>query len=54
LKSSRPDIPFVRAAKSGQWRSELPPDAVHQIETAWGGLMVELGYLEAPIMEVVR
>ena len=46
LKSSRPDIPFVRAAKSGQWRSELPPDAVQQIETAWGSLMVELNYLE--------
>jgi hypothetical protein len=46
LKSSRADIPFVRAAKSGQWRSELPPDAVRQIETAWGSLMGELNYLE--------
>jgi hypothetical protein len=46
LKSSRADIPFVRAAKSGQWRSELPPDAVRQIERAWGSLMGELNYLE--------
>jgi hypothetical protein len=46
LKRSRSDIPFVRAAKSGQWRSELPPDAARRIETAWGSLMCELNYLE--------
>jgi hypothetical protein len=45
LRSSRSDIPFVRAAKSGQWRSELPPDAARQIEMAWGSLMCELNYL---------
>jgi hypothetical protein len=46
LKSSRADIPFVRIAKSGQWRTELPPEAVQKIESAWGGLMTELDYLE--------
>jgi hypothetical protein len=46
LKSSREDIPFVRAAKSGQWQTELSPEAARQIETAWGALMRELGYLQ--------
>jgi hypothetical protein len=45
LKSSRADIPFVRAATSGQWRSELPPEIARKIETAWHGLMRELGYV---------
>jgi hypothetical protein len=54
LKRSRSDIPFVRAATSGQWRTELPPEAVQQIESAWGSVMRQLGYLEAPVMEVVR
>jgi hypothetical protein len=54
LRSSRSDIPFVRTAKSGQWRTELPPEAVQQIESAWGSVMRELGYLEASVMEVVR
>jgi hypothetical protein len=54
LKTSRADIPFVRVAKSGQWRTELPPEAVQQIESAWGSVMRDLGYLEAPVMEVVR
>ena len=54
LKRSRADIPFVRAAKSGQWRTDLPPEAVQQIESAWGSVMRELGYLEASVMEVVR
>jgi hypothetical protein len=46
LKSSREDIPFVRAAKSGQWRTELAPEAARQIEAAWGAVMRELGYLQ--------
>jgi hypothetical protein len=45
LKSSRPEIPFVRAAKSGQWQSELPPEAARQIESTWHDLMRELGYV---------
>ena len=45
LKSSRPDIPFVRLARSGQWRTELPAQGAQQIENAWGPVMRELGYL---------
>lgn len=54
LKRSRADIPFVRAATSGQWRTELPPEAVQQIESAWCSIMHELGYFESPVMEAVR
>ncbi len=54
LKAGRADIPFVRSAKSGQWQTELPPEAVQQIESAWGPMMRELGYIESPVMETVR
>ena len=54
LKTTRADIPFVRAAKSGQWRTELPAEAVRQIESAWSPVMRELGYSEAAVMEAVR
>jgi Sulfotransferase domain len=54
LRSSGANIPFVRAAKSGQWRTELPPEAVRQIESTWGHVMHELGYIESPVMEAVR
>ena len=43
-KNRRKDIPFVRVAKSGGWRSSLPQTCVHQIESAWGELMTTLGY----------
>lgn len=45
LKESRTDIPFVRAAKAGQWQSALPPECARQIEVAWKPSMCELGYL---------
>jgi len=45
LRDSRPEIPFVRAAKSGQWQTELPPESARQIEAAWGHSMRQLGYL---------
>jgi hypothetical protein len=38
------DKPFVRAAKSGGWKSELPPASVTEIESKWGELMQEMGY----------
>jgi len=44
IKGSRTDIPFVRAAKSGGWRTDLPTSEVARIEAAWGDLMVCLGY----------
>jgi hypothetical protein len=43
-KNRRNDIPFVRVAKSGGWRTSLPESCVRQIETAWGDLMTALGY----------
>jgi hypothetical protein len=43
-KDTRRDIPFVREAKSGGWRTKLPNSAVHTIERAWGATMKELGY----------
>ena len=43
-KGMRKDIPFVRAATAGGWRSNLSPCAVEQIETALGKAMQTLGY----------
>jgi hypothetical protein len=43
-KNRRKDIPFVRVAKSGGWRTALPVSCVQQIETAWSDLMTTLGY----------
>ncbi len=43
-KATRKDIPFVREAKSGGWRTKLSLRAVEQIECAWGATMQELGY----------
>jgi hypothetical protein len=43
-KSTRSDKPFVRTAKAGGWKSQLPPESVEAIETAWGDLMQNLGY----------
>jgi len=43
-KNRRKDIPFVRVAKAGGWRTSLPETCVRQIEAAWGDLMTTLGY----------
>lgn len=43
-KDSRKDLPFVRAAKSGGWRSELPEHLAGQIEAKWGHIMTFLNY----------
>jgi sulfotransferase family protein len=43
-REARQDKPFVRAARSGSWRSDLPSRSVQEIERAWGVLMQELGY----------
>jgi hypothetical protein len=43
-KDTRQDIPFVRSARSGGWRTALSRDAVAEIESAWGPLMDQLGY----------
>lgn len=43
-KATREDIPFVRTARSGAWRSELPESCICEIESAWAPLMRSLGY----------
>jgi hypothetical protein len=43
-KKHRKDIPFVRVARAGGWRAQLPQTCVARIEAAWGDLMTKLGY----------
>ena len=43
-KNTRQDIPFVRAAKAGGWRSALPEECAVQLDKAWGTLIHWLGY----------
>jgi hypothetical protein len=43
-KGTRQDIPFVREAKAGGWRTKLSLDSVRTIERAWGSTMKEFGY----------
>ena len=47
-RNTRQDIPFVRTAKPGNWKTELPQAAIERIETAWGPLMRWLGYPAGP------
>jgi hypothetical protein len=48
-RETRKDIPFVRQAKSGQWRTALSANSVAEIESAWGHLMRLAGYELASI-----
>jgi len=50
-KATRQDVPFVRSATSGGWRSSLPKSSVAVIEGAWGSLMRWLGYELSPGVE---
>ena len=43
-KGTRQEIPFVRSARSGGWRTVLSKNAVAELEAAWGPLMDRLGY----------
>jgi hypothetical protein len=43
-RGTRSDKPFVRSATSGGWKSQLSPDSVAAIESAWGPLMQTFGY----------
>jgi hypothetical protein len=43
-KSTRQDVPFVRSAQAGGWRTGLPTGAVAQLEAAWRHLIIHLGY----------
>jgi hypothetical protein len=44
MKKGRKDVPFVRAARSGSWKSELSDPLVQTIEEAWAPLMRYLDY----------
>jgi hypothetical protein len=44
MKGSRQDMAFIRTAKSGGWRSDLPEPLVESIESAWAPVMRYLGY----------
>jgi len=49
-KGTRPDLPYIRVAKAGGWRTNLPKDSAARIESAWGSLMEEMGYeLSVPV-----
>jgi hypothetical protein len=41
---TRKDLPFVRSAVAGEWKSGLPQSEVAHIERAWGHIMRALGY----------
>ena len=43
-KTSRTDLPFVRAAGAGGWRTGLPEPLVAKIEAKWAPVMQYLGY----------
>ncbi len=43
-RQTRQDKPFVRKARAGGWKLEMPPAAIAQLEAQWGGLMRTLGY----------
>ncbi len=43
-RKHRKDIPFVGQASAGHWEQELSPACVSLIESAWGNLMMALGY----------
>ncbi len=43
-KDTRADVPFVRSAQAGGWRTQLPEAAVRELENAWSPLMRWLGY----------
>jgi len=43
-RETRQDKPFVRSAKVGGWKAELPEASVAEIESKWGKLMLEMSY----------
>jgi len=43
-KDKRSDIPFIRTASVGGWKSNLQPESVAKIEARWGHIMAQLGY----------
>jgi hypothetical protein len=43
-KGTRQDLPFVRTAKFGNWKSDMHESSIAAIEAAWAPLMKWLGY----------
>jgi sulfotransferase family protein len=43
-RETRQDKPFIRSARAGGWKTELPETSVLEIESAWGELMHQIGY----------
>jgi len=52
-KDTRQDLPFVRTARSGNWKTEMPVACVAAIEAAWGPLLQWLGYELASVPDAV-
>jgi hypothetical protein len=50
-KNKRHDIPFIRTASPGAWKTLLPQESVAEIESGWGSLMTCLGYGLTTTME---
>lgn len=50
-RKKRKDIPFVGGAKEGGWRDSMPESCIHQIESAWGELMTNIGYEMVTVKE---
>jgi hypothetical protein len=43
-KNKRSDIPFIRTASVGGWKTNLGTESVAKIESTWGHIMAQLGY----------
>jgi hypothetical protein len=52
-KNTRQDIPFIRSAHAGGWKSKLPESSAVEMESAWAPLMKRLGY-EVSLRKVVE
>jgi len=45
LADTRENMPFIRKGRAGGWWEELETGLARRIESAWGDLMSDLGYL---------
>jgi len=43
-RDTRQDMPYIRSARAGGWKAQLPEASVATIEAAFGGVMQQLGY----------
>jgi hypothetical protein len=54
IRTSRQDMPFVRAATSGNFRNDLPQESIELIESKWGSVMRTLGYHSLSMVSVPK